>query len=63
VGESVCCILVLDSVTSTLQWIRQPEARLCYVLSEPERVNHGSRTPTTYVLYTFMMIDYVSHTT
>ena len=24
--ESVCCLLVLDSVTSTPQWIRQPEA-------------------------------------
>jgi hypothetical protein len=26
VRERVCCLLVLDSVTSTLQWIRQPEA-------------------------------------
>ena len=24
--ESVCCLLVLNSVTSTPQWIRQPEA-------------------------------------
>jgi hypothetical protein len=24
--ESVCCVLVLNSVTSTPQWIRQPEA-------------------------------------
>jgi hypothetical protein len=27
--ERVCCLLVLDSVTSTPQWIRQPEARGC----------------------------------
>ena len=27
----VCCLLVLNSVTSTPQWIRQPEAAwLCY---------------------------------
>ena len=26
-GESVCCLLVLDSVTSTPQWIRQPKPR------------------------------------
>ena len=25
--ESVCCLLVLDSVTSTPQWIRQPKPR------------------------------------
>jgi hypothetical protein len=25
-GERVCCLLVLNSVTSTPQWIRQPEA-------------------------------------
>jgi hypothetical protein len=25
--ERVCCLLVLNSVTSTLQWIRQPEPR------------------------------------
>jgi hypothetical protein len=28
-GESVCCLLVLDSVTSTPQWIRQPRPRGC----------------------------------
>jgi hypothetical protein len=27
--ESVCCLLVLDSVTSTPQWIRQPKPRDC----------------------------------
>ena len=26
-SEIVCCLLVLDSVTSTPQWIRQPEPR------------------------------------
>jgi hypothetical protein len=26
-AESVCCLLVLDSVTSTPQWIRQPKLR------------------------------------
>jgi len=26
-GERVCCLLVLDSVTSTPQWIRQPKPR------------------------------------
>ena len=25
--ERVCCLLVLDSVTSTPQWIRQPKPR------------------------------------
>ena len=25
--ECVCCLLVLDSVTSTPQWIRQPKPR------------------------------------
>jgi hypothetical protein len=25
--ERVCCLLVLDSVTSTLQWIRRPKPR------------------------------------
>jgi len=25
--ESVCCLLALDSVTSTSQWIRQPKPR------------------------------------
>jgi hypothetical protein len=28
-GGSVCCLLVLDSVTSTPQWIRQPGPRGC----------------------------------
>ena len=27
--ERVCCLLVLDSVTSTPQWIRQPKPRGC----------------------------------
>jgi hypothetical protein len=27
--ESVCCLLVLDTVTSTSQWIRQPKPRGC----------------------------------
>jgi hypothetical protein len=25
----LCCLLVLDSVTSTPQWIRQPRPRVC----------------------------------
>ena len=28
-GERVCCLLVLDTVTSTPQWIRQPKPRGC----------------------------------
>jgi hypothetical protein len=27
--ESVCCLLVLNTVTSTPQWIRQPKPRGC----------------------------------
>ena len=27
IPEKVCCLLVLDSVTSTPQWIRQPKPR------------------------------------
>ena len=28
-AERVCCLLVLDSITSTPQWIRQPKPRGC----------------------------------
>jgi hypothetical protein len=31
--ERVCCLLVLDSVTSTPRWIRQPEAAWCTIVS------------------------------
>jgi hypothetical protein len=29
--ERVCCLLVLNSVTSTPQWIRQPKPRVCVI--------------------------------
>jgi hypothetical protein len=34
-GERLCCLLVLDSVTSTPQWIRQPKPRDLTGLSSP----------------------------
>jgi hypothetical protein len=46
----VCCLLVLNSVTSTPQWIRQPEAAWGnhYITSDPEWVRskgaEGSKT-------------------
>jgi hypothetical protein len=39
--ESVCCSLVLDSVTSTAQWIRQSKPRDAFLFPEdnPHRID------------------------
>ena len=53
--ERVCCLLVLNSVTSTLQWIRQPKrddvypivcvcsrAVRVYLRADSDSLEHGS---------------------
>jgi hypothetical protein len=46
--ERVCCLLVLNSVTSTPQWIRQPEAAWLWYM-----VPRFSRAPGSAILWVF----------
>ena len=43
--ESVCCLLVLNSVTSTPQWIRQPEAARVVVVVEAKEGEEKEGVP------------------
>ncbi len=46
----VCCLLVLDSGTSTLQWIREPEPRGC--IHDPYvGKSYGKNSPTLSVAF------------
>jgi hypothetical protein len=49
--ERVCCLSVLNSVTSTLQWIRQPKPRDADLLKKGGRVVYSTCSRHTQLVW------------